>query len=887
MNVHCTAVIFLALLAVLSAPSRAQSLVYNGDFEEVGEDGAPEGWQASGRSEIEQTLSVADDPQRGRVARLVCTRFVPGSPSSHAMLAQTDHVGVRGRQWYRLRLWAKGSDIEGGIVRVGLSNTRNWSNTGLSDSFVPPAQWQQFEFVFQAAQDLPPEDSRLQIWYGSTGTLWLDEVVLEETTAVRREWRPVLPLDGTGNALPNSSFECGGSGWGCWSPEHYSWGANIFRLLGDWEEGRAFHGGHSWRLSLTPDTQPVAYFDYYDPVEAPMRAVLLGHEGWVSVQRGQPYVFSAYVMADRPDVPVRVTILQADGPSRNRLFSVGEDWQRVELSFEAATPYACGFVGLDFREADQAEGTIWLDAVQFEAGPTASPYRPRLDLETRLATERTGNVFLDPDAGMDLLIMAHNASGSVQTVRGSLTVTDFMGRAVWEAEPEMVLPAGRSAAIECDGVLARNRGFFRVRWEPEGDLAQEMRCAVIEPSAEDDSIFGMNHAFSWEFLLELSHAAGIRWWRDWSVKWQTVQPKPDGFDFRVPDAQIDRVLDVGGRVLVLFPFPSAVWAATPAPEKMDAAAEGNSYLRERLPTAFKPDRLEDFAAYIRAGVEHYGSRIHEFEILNEALYTTYSLPARFGYGMSDYIDILRTAYEAAKAADPDCTVVGGLGGGPSADWLNQFIEQGGMKWCDVLNYHIYPHKGWPESYEEDLRLRWEQLNERGEARPIWMTEFGLYADDDPPFTPFRVGDTTMNNTLRPTELTASADLVRFAAILCAHGVRKIFYHAGTCAALHQSSAGNLFFRYGGMPRKQFGAQAALSLVLGPDFEFVRKWDEPEWVWAYEFRSRGRSVVILWTRKSDAPPLAVPDGFRALDLMGNPFPGRELAVGDVPVYFVGD
>lgn len=803
------------------------------------------------------------------------------------MLAQTEHVGVKRGQWYRLRLWAKGSDIEDGIVSVALSNTRDWSNTGLSDSFVPPAQWQQFEFVFRAIQDLAPQDSRLQIWYGSTGTLWMDDVVLEEAAEVSRQWHPVLPLEGVGNGLPNSSFECGGAGWGCWCPEYYSWGANLFRLLGDWDDRCAFHGGHSWRLSLSPDTQPVAYFDYYNPIEAALRSILVGHEVWVGVQKGQPYVFSAYVMADRPNVPVRIMIVQADGPSDSRLVSVGKDWQRLEIPFQAATEYACGFVGLDFREADRAEGTIWLDALQLEPGSAATPYRPRADLETQLATERTGNVFLDPEAGMSLGIRAYNAGGSAQTVRGALTVTDFLGRPAWQNQVEALVAAGQSAEVECDRVLAGKRGFFRVRWEPEGGPAQEIRCAVIEPSPEDDSIFGMNHAFPWEFLLRLSHAAGIRWWRDWSVKWQTVQPKPDGFDFSVPDAQIDRVLDADGRVLVLFPFPSAVWAATPDQQKIDAAAGENSYLKERLPTAFKPDRLEDFAAYIRAGVEHYEGRTHEFEILNEALYTDYSLPSRFGYVMADYVDILRTAYAAAKSADPACTVVGGLGGGPDAGWLDEFIEQGGMQWCDVLNYHTYPHKGWPESYEEALRARWQQLNQLGVAKPIWMTEFGLYADDDPPATPFRVGDTTMNNTLRPSELAASSDLVRFAAILCAHGVRKIFYHAGTCAPMHESSAGNLFFRYGGVPSKQYAAQAALSRMLGPDLDFVRKWDEPDWVQAYEFRSRGRTVVILWTRRSDPPPMAIPDGLRALDLMGNPLPGKELTPGDVPVYLVGD
>jgi hypothetical protein len=100
------------------------------------------------------------------------------------------------------------------------------------------------------------------------------------------------------------------------------------------------------------------------------------------------------------------------------------------------------------------------------------------------------------------------------------------------------------------------------------------------------------------------------------------------------------------------------------------------------------------------------------------------------------------------------------------------------------------------------------MKARGSTQSIWVTEIGCYGQDDPPFTPFTVGDSSMNSALRPNELRASGDLVKFATILLATGTRKIFYHAGTCEALNQSSAGNIFFEYGGAPRKQYAAQAA-------------------------------------------------------------------------------
>ena len=62
------------------------------------------------------------------------------------------------------------------MVQVGLANFRVWGDAGLTGSFVPTADWQRFEFVFQAKRDLKAADSRLAIWFESTGTLWLDDV---------------------------------------------------------------------------------------------------------------------------------------------------------------------------------------------------------------------------------------------------------------------------------------------------------------------------------------------------------------------------------------------------------------------------------------------------------------------------------------------------------------------------------------------------------------------------------------------------------------------------------------------------------------------------------------------------------------------------------------
>jgi len=45
----------------------------------------------------------------------------------------------------------------------------------------------------------------LQVWFKSTGTLWLDDVTLAETSD-KPQWYPRIGTEGVTNAIPNSSF---------------------------------------------------------------------------------------------------------------------------------------------------------------------------------------------------------------------------------------------------------------------------------------------------------------------------------------------------------------------------------------------------------------------------------------------------------------------------------------------------------------------------------------------------------------------------------------------------------------------------------------------------------------------------------------------------------
>lgn len=880
--------------ALAAVSAQGEGRVVNGGFEVDSDgDGVPDGWQTAGRRGVIQSLRQVDDPDRGKVACLTCTQFEPGFPDSHAMLAQVGTVGLRRGQWYRLRLWTRAERLQTGEVQIAVVNRRTWQDTGIRDAFTPSSRWELVEIFAQATADLSPADSRLQIWLSGTGVLYVDDIELQPVEAFRPQRLPQIPWINPRNAIPNSSFECGGTGWGSFAPRLTGWGSHVFFLHGKPDISRAKHGKTSWHLSLDLDQPLVSFFDYFDPRAEVVDCLVVAHEGWIPVTPGERYQLSCWAVAQEENTPVLLQVVQADGRRIERRVSVGTEWTRIALGFTAEREFLWAGVGIDLRGTGRRKAELWIDAVQLARAEGVStedvPYEPRQALEAFLSTGVQGNIFRDPAAGLEIVLSASNASAFPKRLEGVLWITDFRDQTVWEHPVDEAIGPHGELRKSWSRLLAGKTGFYRVHFaRKDSDETQSIRVALIEPIPEDqDTAFGMNHAFGWAELLALSHVAGVRWWRDWSTQWRLVQGEEGGpLDFSVPEGQMMRVLRAGGRVVMLLPFPGAPWAVDVDEARIRAEAGNNRYLAERLVVAQKPRDSTLFGQYVRAAIAHFWPAVDTAEILNEPLFTSYALPASFGYRMDDYLELLRTAYTQAKAVSPEVRVVGGIAAPPEHRYVREFLEKGGAAWCDVVNLHLYPHRGDPLAYEAAFREHWQLLERSGPKRPVWVTEFGLYADDDPAARPFRVGDATMTRSLRPSELRASIDLVKFAAIMRAYGVEKIFYHAGTCGAWNADSAGNIFFEYGGAPRKMYAAQAVLSRMLPPEARFVRRWEEPGSVVGFEFvhaKSNFR-VAILWTTE---PPqtFRVPAGWQAVDLMGNPVGDNTFRFTEEPIYLI--
>lgn len=803
-------------------------------------------------------------------------------------------VPVRSGRSYRVAFWARAEDIGSEAVSIALSDTSDWSNCGLQDAFLPTPEWTRYEFVFRATRDCAAQ-SRLQIWFNSTGTLWLDDVVFEEAPRDLRRPGHVIAADGRKNLIPNASFECGEGGWGSLELDQAThWGGRLNRLFGRVVGRDAQHGTHCLRIDLGPDNQPVSYFDYYELARMAIRAPLAANLGYMEVEPGRPYVFSAFMRAlavpgdSMSSIPARLVIQDFEGRTYQKLVQVSGSWQRYAFAFTPNSRWCFVLAGPDLRPAKKGQAaparvSLLLDALQLEQGSEPTEFEPRDPVEFALSTPNVGNVF-GWNEPLEIHVRAYGRAQDMAKARLELRLTDFFGREVWretgavEGHKAFSLPVKKQPQL---------RGFLRLHGRMTcGELVSEkaMRLAAIPEYPGNDSRFGVNHAYPWPHLLDLCRLAGLIWVRDWSLKWQEVEPQPGQFSFTETDYQIDRPISHGLRVLGLLPFPASNWSSS-AP----ASVSGTGwYPRNRQRVAYAPRDLGAFENYVAETVKHYRGRIDWWQCFNEPVYTDYALPRSRGYDGATYAGLVKAFARAARRADPNCRLlagIGGLHGGQIMEDFERFFAAGALEAIDAVDIHHYPTIRSPEFVEDLLDQLNKLMDKYGRRKPLWLTEYGYYADDEPwaiP-TPQHGFDTPL-----PSEQVQADYAVRWAVIMLANGVEKVFYHAGTCGSINRGHREGVFFVYGGQPRKVYAAQAVMAHLLTPQCRFVKRLGLLAGVHGYLFRREDRTVAVVWApTRSKALPLELrSDQIELWDIMGRPLPARQFTPTGSPVYLIG-
>lgn len=212
---------------------------------------------------------------------------------------------------------------------------------------------------------------------------------------------------------------------------------------------------------------------------------------------------------------------------------------------------------------------------------------------------------------------------------------------------------------------------------------------------------------------------GFDWVKSY-VNWETVEPEPGGYRWVDPDNIVTAFEGYGVRILMRI-------HGTPAWAKPEG-----TFL------SHPPDDVADFAHFMEALATRYKGQVAAYEIWNEP-----NLNYEWGYLEPDpagYTALLKAAYQAVKAVDPDALIVsGGLAttgeGSPNAmgdlAFLQGMYEAGAQGYFDALGSHPYAFGHEPD-HEDPWGLSLARVVQQREVMvangdvetPIWITEAG-------------------------------------------------------------------------------------------------------------------------------------------------------------------
>ncbi len=179
---------------------------------------------------------------------------------------------------------------------------------------------------------------------------------------------------------------------------------------------------------------------------------------------------------------------------------------------------------------------------------------------------------------------------------------------------------------------------------------------------------------------------------------------------------------------------SAGWANRDHPDDTGA----------REPSFYMP-KLDKYDAFVRALVDHYKSSIQYWEVWNEPSEGQFWKPQP---NAVDYAALLKTAYPAIKAANPNAKVLNGGMPGNAVAYLEQMVAAGAGDSFDIFAMHTYaqpadPSQGRTQSRPEVHKIAEVELTKYraflqrhctgarpcAPTRPIWVTETGWPAHD--------------------------------------------------------------------------------------------------------------------------------------------------------------
>lgn len=277
-------------------------------------------------------------------------------------------------------------------------------------------------------------------------------------------------------------------------------------------------------------------------------------------------------------------------------------------------------------------------------------------------------------------------------------------------------------------------------------LTRSKAATTFQPLA-----VGVNFAGSWSdhsdadniSLLDQMAAGGVKLIR-LDVGWNSMEESGDVFgDYTDPKAtyvpgstplnqwyvkKIDKIVNYanskGIQVLGIY-WGTPTWAC------------GGAGCNAASPSYTRPGSYSEYAEAFSWATKYWSGRIDNWEVWNEADPSQkfwINQDGSYG-GTTEYANLLKAAYPAAKAGNPSAKV---LTSGPSScddAWIAQLYAAGIKDYFDILAVHGYEGRADTDPLSTDGSKTWNFLhvpavrqvmvNNNDADKPIWMTEMGF------------------------------------------------------------------------------------------------------------------------------------------------------------------
>lgn len=569
----------------------------------------------------------------------------------------------------------------------------------------------------------------------------------------------------------------------------------------------------------------------------------------------------------------------------------GDKWQRLAVTF---TPLLLGKL---HQLRLEGQGQLWLDSLQVEHGQTASDFAPQSGPEVMLgvppsAASAARIQFADEPAAIVYAVTGAPAGSALQ-----LRLYDLYGGN--KALPAVKLSGKKlqQGTVSFATSRAHPYGPFRIEAEVQDAAGKSLSPAdetvvhrLPRPKywgkLAPNSPFG-THTLSTTRHILMAKAVGANWTRLHDagteyIGWAHLEPEPGRWTFH--DTELKRYVQHGMKILGLL-STSPLWAnyqQTPQNGYFDRYVE--------------PKDFSQFANYVRVVTKRYHGLIDTYDVWNEPWGTSFWSMGwdaekkdfkRSPTAAEDYYRLQKLTYAAAKAVDPQVTILGfnSYASSTGRDWTAAGVKEQAYESCDAVCYHHYSTgaNGFPgDDVDLGLRQALEPLVAKYGAlrKPVWMTEGsgttylmnnGFYnhtACGQPLDDNFRLGDR----------------FARYMVGLLIEGVSKLFpYTMHSQGAFSPAAAEwRVLVEDDGFLHPVGAAHAQVCRLL-EDARFVRSLEVARGVYAHLFKAQAGTVAVLATKPEHAaytlPNIA---GAKVTDLFGNPLPAR-AAVGENLAY----